>query len=173
MDALLTWLETLPVGALYSALALVAAIENVFPPVPADTVVAFGSFLAARGHGTALGTFLATWLGNVAGAMAMYAAGRHFGAEWMHAKLEKRSRGDLENRLQTLYGKYGLAALFMSRFIPGVRAIVPPFAGAVRIPAGRAALIMGSASAVWYGTVTIVAYKLGENWEQAAAMMGD
>jgi membrane protein DedA with SNARE-associated domain len=172
MDDVLTWLESLPVGALYGALGLVAAIENVFPPIPADTVVAFGSFLAARGHGTALGTFLATWLGNVGGAMAMYAAGRHFGADWMHARLAKRSRGDLEERLEKLYGKYGLAALFMSRFIPGVRAIVPPFAGAVRIPAGRAAVIMASASAVWYGTVTVVAYKLGENWEQAAAVMG-
>ena len=172
MDGVLEWLQSLPVGALYGALALVAAIENVFPPVPADTVVAFGSFLAARGHGTAVGTFLATWLGNVVGAMGMYAAGRRFGAEWMHARLAKRSRDDLEDRLERLYGRYGLAALFLSRFIPGVRAIVPPFAGALRIPAGRAAAIMASASAVWYGAVTIVAYKLGENWEEAARMMG-
>ena len=65
MGGILDWLESLPVGALYASLALVAAIENIFPPVPADTVVAFGSFLAARGHGTALGAFLATWVGNV------------------------------------------------------------------------------------------------------------
>ena len=172
MDDILVWLESLPVAALYAAVAIVAAIENVFPPVPADTVVAFGSFLAARAHGTAMGAFLATWLGNVAGAMAMYAAGRRYGAEWMHARLAKKSRDDLEDRLERLYGHYGLAALFISRFIPGVRAIVPPFAGALRIPAGRAAVIMATASAVWYGTVTIIAYKLGENWEQAAAMMG-
>jgi membrane protein DedA with SNARE-associated domain len=172
VEGVLAWLESLPVAALYGALAVVAALENIFPPLPADTVVAFGSFLAARGHGTALGTFLVTWLGNVAGAMGMYTAGRHFGADWMHARLEKRSRGDLEERLERLYGKYGLAALFMSRFIPGVRAIVPPFAGAVRIPAGRAAIVMASASALWYGTVTIVAYELGENWEQALAIIG-
>jgi membrane protein DedA with SNARE-associated domain len=172
VDGVLEWLQSLPVGALYAALAVVAAIENVFPPVPADTVVAFGSFLAARGHGTAAGTFLVTWLGNVAGAMGMYAAGRRFGAEWMHARLAKRSRDDLEDRLERLYGRYGLAALFLSRFIPGVRAIVPPFAGALKIPAGRAAAIMAVASAVWYGTVTIIAYKLGENWEEAAELMG-
>ena len=50
MSGILDWLETLPVAALYAALAIIAAIENIIPPVPADTVVAFGSFLAARGH---------------------------------------------------------------------------------------------------------------------------
>jgi membrane protein DedA with SNARE-associated domain len=28
------------------------------------------------------------------------------------------------------------------------------------------------ASAIWYGTVTLVAYNLGENWEQATATLG-
>ena len=156
----------MPVPALYAALAVVAALENIFPPVPADTVVAFGSFLAARGQGTALGVFVATWAGNLAGAMLIYAVGRRYGAE----RLERRMLGDraaeAESRLRTLYGKYGLTALFLSRFLPGVRAIVPPLAGALRVPAVRAAVAMGAASAVWYGAISYLAFRIGADWDQ-------
>lgn len=158
----------MPVPALYAALAVVAALENIFPPVPADTVVAFGSFLAARGQGTALGVFVATWAGNLAGAMLIYAVGRRYGAE----RLERRMLGDraaeAESRLRTLYGKYGLTALFLSRFLPGVRAIVPPLAGALRVPAVRAAVAMGAASAVWYGAISYLAFRIGADWDQLA-----
>jgi len=171
VSGILDWLETLPVGALYACLGLIAAIENIFPPVPADTVVAFGSFLAARGHGTALGAFLATWIGNVAGAMIMYAVGRYFGAEWLEARMARRGSGDVKLRLERMYGRYGLLAIFMSRFLPGIRAIVPPFAGALRVPPLRAAAMIAVASAIWYGTVTVVAYRLGANWEQATATL--
>ncbi|HUX32796.1 MAG TPA: DedA family protein [Gemmatimonadaceae bacterium] len=162
--ALLDWATGLPLGALYLFLGAIAATENVFPPVPADTVVAFGSFLAARGHGTALAAFTAVWVGNVAGAMGMYALGRRYGAE----RLERRLLGDraeqVEARLTTYYGRYGLAALFLARFIPGVRALVPPFAGALRVPPVQALLIMGSASAIWYGTVSYVGFRVGSDW---------
>ena len=172
MDGILAWLEGLPVAALYAALAIIAAVENVFPPIPADTIVAFGSFLAARGHGTILGAFLSTWLGNVVGAMLMFAAGRRYGAEWLHARLARKGRGELlEARLERMYGKYGLLAIFISRFLPGVRAIVPPFAGALKIPPVRAAAMIGLASGVWYGAITIVAYRLGENWERASQVL--
>ena len=172
MSGILAWLEGLPVGALYASLALIAAIENIFPPVPADTVVAFGSFLAARGHGTALGAFLSTWIGNVAGAMLMYAVGRHFGADWLTARMARRGGGDVQARLEGMYGRHGLFAIFLSRFLPGIRALVPPFAGALRVPPLRAAAMIAVASAIWYGTVTIVAYRLGANWEQATARLG-
>jgi membrane protein DedA with SNARE-associated domain len=172
VTGVLDWLESLPVGALYACLAVIAAIENIFPPVPADTVVAFGSFLAARGHGTVVGAFLATWIGNVAGAMLMYAVGRHFGADWLEARMARRGGSEMTGRLEAMYGKYGLTAIFMSRFLPGIRAIVPPFAGALRIPPLRAGAMIAIASAIWYGTVTVVAYNLGENWEKATAAIG-
>jgi membrane protein DedA with SNARE-associated domain len=161
VQGVLDWLTALPPAVLYLVLAVVAAIENVFPPVPADTVVAFGAFLAARGHATLAGAFLATLGGNLAGAMGMYAAGRRFGA----ARLEQRlAAGGSARRLEQFYGRYGALALFVSRFLPGVRALVPPFAGALRLPAWRVLLILGTASGIWYGVITFLAYRVGADW---------
>jgi membrane protein DedA with SNARE-associated domain len=172
VEAFLDRLAGMPVPALYAALALVAAIENVFPPAPADTVVAFGSFLAARGQGTAIGVFLVTWVGNLSGAMLMYGLGRRYGAERLERRLVGDRADEAESRLKALYGRYGLAALFVSRFLPAVRALVPPFAGALRVPFLRAAALMGAASAIWYGAVSYLAFRVGANWERVSATVG-
>lgn len=170
MAQFLDWLSSIPTALLYLILGGISAIENVFPPVPADTVVAFGSFLAARGHGTAIGAFLSTLVGNLVGAMAMYAAGRRYGAAALERRLAAPGNA---RRLQGLYGRYGFLALFASRFIPGVRALVPPFAGALRLPAGRVALVLGSASAIWYGLITALAFRIGSDWNALTARVGE
>jgi membrane protein DedA with SNARE-associated domain len=164
VQGLLDWLAALPAFALYAALAAAAAIENVFPPFPADTVVAFGSFIAAQGQGSVVGVFLATWIGNVAGAALMYALGRRYGAALLRGRL-LRAGPDAEARIDAMYRRHGLWALALSRFIPGVRAIVPPFAGALRLSPVRALAAMAVASAIWYGAITLLAYRVGSSWE--------
>ena len=162
MQPFFDWLAGLPPFALYAALAAAAALENFFPPFPADTVVAFGSFLAARGQGSLAGSLLATWLGNVAGAMGVYALGRRYGSGWLARRFGDEAA---ELRVRALYGRYGVWALALSRFVPGVRAIVAPLAGALRVPAYKAAAAIGAASAVWYGGLAYLAFRLGSDWE--------
>lgn len=172
MQGILDWLTGLPPVTLYLSMALAAAVENVFPPLPADTVVAFGSFLAARGNGTIVGAFLATWVGNLTGATLMYGAGRKYGAE----RIEKRLLGDkgssAEARLSAMYKRYGMVALFFSRFIPGVRGFVPPFAGAFRLPLIRSLVVMGVASGIWYGIISYLAFRVGSNWNDLQKAIG-
>jgi membrane protein DedA with SNARE-associated domain len=171
-QALLGWLAGLPPAVLYVSLGIFAAVENVFPPLPTDTVVAFGTWLAARGDGSALVAFLCTWVGNVAGAAAMYGVGRSHGAGWMRRKFPRLADEAGEVRLRSLYSRYGLVALVVSRFIPGVRALVPPFAGALHVPAVPAIAAMALASAVWYGLISYVAWKAGSDWGAVTSMIG-
>jgi membrane protein DedA with SNARE-associated domain len=169
MAEVLAWLSALPPWALYGALAAIAAAENVFPPLPADTVVGLGAFLAARGEGSLVGAFLSTWLGNLAGALAMYGVGRKL----PNGALLARLGGDgAEQKLQAMYARHGTWALFTSRFLPGVRAIVPPFAGALRLPFVPVALAMGVASALWYGAIAWLGFRFGRDLETLQSMIG-
>ena len=159
--------------ALYLALAIVAAVENIFPPVPADTVVAFGSFLAARGQASVLLAFLSTWGGNVGGAMLMYHLGRRYGADRLMARLAPGSAGvGAEARLRAWYGRRGIWALGISRFLPGARALVPPLAGALRVPPLKAATAIAVASGIWYGAITFFAYRVGDTWDEMSRRVG-
>lgn len=45
------------------------------------------------------------------------------------------------------------------------RAVVPPFAGVARVPAGRALLPMALASGLWYGAIVWLVATLGTNFQ--------
>lgn len=172
LDAALAWLQGLPRVPLYAIMGMLAAIENIFPPIPADVMVAFGAFLAARGGDAAWPPFLAVWVGNIAGAGAMFWLGRRYGAATVERRfhLDKGGRGDA--RILGWYQRFGVLAFFVTRFVPGLRAIVPPVAGALRIPATGALLAMGAASGLWYGAITWFAFRAGANWEVLRGTIG-
>ena len=172
MQDFLGWLTGLPIAAVYAALGLAAALENIFPPLPADTVVAFGAFLAARGQGSVVGSFLSTWTGNLIGAGIMYWVGRRYGAAFIRRHVPGLGGARAEERMRAMHGKYGLAALFISRFLPGLRAVVPPFAGALRLPAVPALVVMGAASGLWYAAITWLALSVGSSWDALLERMG-
>ena len=93
MEGVLAWLGALPPAALYVILALVAATENFVPPIPADVIVAFGSFLAAANIARRFRRSSRSVIGNVGGALGMFALGRRFGAEWIRRRLRVMGEG--------------------------------------------------------------------------------
>lgn len=161
MNALLAWLATLPDPLLYGALVLAAFAENVFPPLPADTVIALGAFVAARGNGTAFGVWSATMLGNVGGAMLMYGLGHRYGLPWLIRRFPSVVSPSAADRFAERFQTQGMVAVVVSRFLPAVRALVPPMAGALGIGAARAAIAMTLASGVWYGGICTLAFRAG------------
>ena len=50
-------------------------MENLFPPIPADTFVLLGALLAAGGRVDAWTVFFVTWLSNTVAALAVYWTG--------------------------------------------------------------------------------------------------
>ena len=165
LDSVIQWLTNLPPTTLYVAIIFLSAFENFFPPFPSDGVIAFGSFLVARAHGSPLTVFLLGLGGSVGGAATTYFLARRFGSGAVLRRLEKFAGPTAEDRLKALYSRYGVGALFVSRFLPGVRAIVPPFAGAMRLPAAQVLGAITAASAVWFGLITFLAFRAGDDWE--------
>ncbi len=169
LEALLDWLAALPPTALLPAMAALAAVENIFPPIPADVLVAFGGFIAARKDGTPIPAFLAVWLGSVSGALFMFAVGRRMGRAWIARRFNLKPGGTNEKRLTDWYVRFGTFGLFVSRFLPAFRALVPPMAGALRLSLPRVAIAISLASGLWYGLITWLAFTAGSNWESLAS----
>lgn len=158
LDRLIQVLLEVPPGPLYTMVGVLAAIENIIPPVPADTAVALGAFLSAGGVISANMVFAVTWGANVTSAVAVYAAARHLGRPFFTGRLGRRLLKPRNlARLERVYDRYGTWGIFLSRFIPGARAVVAPFAGIAGLKAGRAVVPLALASAIWYGALTFVA----------------
>lgn len=150
-----------------------AAAENVFPPIPADTAVAIGAFLSTAGTVSALNVFLVTWVANVATAASVYYAGRVVGRPFFRGRIGRRLMHPRRlARLEGLYRDHGSWGIFLSRFIPGVRGVVPPFAGVVRLGFWRAVPPMALASGIWYGTLTFLAATLITRVDDVVTLVG-
>jgi membrane protein DedA with SNARE-associated domain/uncharacterized tellurite resistance protein B-like protein len=156
----------------YAVLGLLAAVENVVPPVPSDAAVALGAFLSHRGVTTFAAVFLVTWVSNLIGAAGVYFVARRYGRRLFASPtgrrlLAPRSLAIIERE----YLRFGIVGIFISRFLPGIRAVVPPFAGLVGLGAIRTLGPMGLASAIWYGGLTMVGALIGSEWERISALI--
>jgi membrane protein DedA with SNARE-associated domain len=65
-------LSDLPDLLVYFLLALSAYVENLVPPIPGDTITAFGAFLVGTGRLDFFGVFLSTTLGSLLGFLTLF-----------------------------------------------------------------------------------------------------
>lgn len=171
LQSLIQWMAGVPSAVLYAVLAAAACLENLVPPLPADSVIALGAFLAARGHGSPWGAWAATMVGNLAGALLMYRIGARVGIGWLMARVPGLGSRERADQLGARLTAQGIAAVAVSRLLPGVRALVPPVAGAIGLPFTGTAVAMGLASALWYGLICWVAFTAGTNADVLLARM--
>jgi membrane protein DedA with SNARE-associated domain len=141
-------------------------MENLIPPVPADTFVLVGAFLAEKGKADPLIVFAVTWLANVGSAVGVYFVAHRFGESFFttragHFLLQPKQ---LE-QVGRFYEKWGIPAIFVSRFLPAFRALVPVFAGVTRVPLTRVLPPLAAASALWYGLLVYLGALASRNWD--------
>jgi membrane-associated protein len=153
-------------------LGIGAAVENVVPPVPADTFVLFGGLLAGLGRADPAIVFVGVWTGNVGIALAVYGLARRYRQGLRETWLGRRVLHPRQlEQIRVFYQRWGTPAIFLSRFLPGVRAVVPVFAGLSRLGFWSVALPMAAASALWYGALVYLGATAGRNWEAIRAMV--
>jgi membrane protein DedA with SNARE-associated domain len=164
MTDFIAWMNGLPSPLVYLVLTMGAAIENIVPAVPADTFVALGGFLAGAGDLNVWWVAIGTITANVLGAIGVFYVSRRHGAGFFRRGFGKRLMSPHQmERMGTFYERWGVLAMFGSRFLPGLRAIVPVFAGATHQPWTRVVPPLALASAIWYGGLVALGLLAGQN----------
>ena len=172
MDAVIEWFDALPPALIYVTLGLGAALENVFPPVPADTFVLLGGFLASAGAARPGWVFAVTWSANVVSALVVYRLGHVYGRPFFeHGWGQRLLSGRQLELLGTFYARWGTLAIFFTRFLPGFRAVVPVFAGVTHRRFGEVVLPIAVASALWYGALVWVGAVTEQNLDAILAWL--
>jgi len=168
----LAWMDLVPPVVVYVTLGLGAALENIVPAVPADTFVALGGLLSTLGDLDVRWIFVATWSLNTASAMLMYRVG------WIHGRpFFERGWGQRVlkphqmDRMVRFYDRWGTWAIFLTRFLPGLRAVVPIFAGVTQQRPLFVVAPIASASAIWYGALIWIGVATGHNLDTLRAVL--
>lgn len=164
MNAILDFLGSRGPFLLYALLGSGSALENLFPPIPADTFVLLGAFLAAGGRADATTVFLVTWLANTVSALLVYWMGYRLGRPFFQVGLGRHVLNPAQlRRLGDFYSRWGLPAIFLARFLPGLRAMVPVFAGVTHQRFLVVAFPVLVASGIWYGALVWLGASAGRN----------
>lgn len=154
IQRLIGLLTGLPPGAAYALIAAGAALENVFPPVPSDTFTILGAVLTDRGGLQAPWVLLSAWLANVTGAMFVYGVARRHGPAFFRDGWGRRVlRPHQFARVTIFYERYGLWAIFFSRFLPVLRVVIPTFAGFSGLGVVRTVIPVATASLLWNAVI--------------------
>ena len=163
----------------YPGMALLIAVENLFPPIPSEVILTFGGFLTTR---TALDVWwVVAWatLGAVAGALALYGVGRALGGQRMNALLAapwgKRLGFDAEAaaRAAGWFEKKGAKTVLFCRCVPILRSLISIPAGMARMNLVRFLLYTTAGSFVWNAVLVHLGAAAGESWALLARRFAD
>ena len=157
---------------MYALIATLAAVENIFPPVPADVAVALGAFLSGRGVMNAWVVFVLTWVANVSSGAAVYALARRHGTVVTRGFLGRHIfTPNTVAHIAEQYRRHGSYGIFISRLLPVWRAVVMPFAGMAGVTPARALIPLALASGMYYGALTYLINRLGTDLEVVLATL--
>ena len=153
----------------YWGVAVLIALENVFPPIPSELILPLAGFLAGQGRLNLIGVLLAAAAGSLTGAYLLYGLGRWLGEERIRRFTRRFGRWllmdehDLDQAFHWFAGHSGRAVL-LGRLMPGVRSFISIPAGVTRMPLGRFTLATALGSAVWDGALIGLGWWLGNQW---------
>lgn len=157
---------------LYFFLFLSAIVENLLPPIPGDTITAFGAFLVGTGRLNYLLVYIVTTIGSVIGFMALFFLGRYLEREFfMNRNFSFFSAESIE-KTEEWFRRYGSFVILLNRFVPGIRSVVSLVSGISRLNPLRVSLLALVSAAVWNLIWIHTGYTLGNNWDIVKMKMG-
>ncbi len=164
-------ISSLGAGWFYFALFLSAYIENIFPPVPGDTVTVFAAYLVGRSQQHLTGVFVSTNLGSIAGFMTYYAVGRLIHPEYFVRKNYRFLPATSFKTAGEWFQRWGYWIVLGNRFLSGIRSVISLMCGMYRLPWVRVLVLSAVGCSVWNGLMILAGYLLGENWRSIEYLM--
>lgn len=147
----------------YWAVFIGIAIENMGIPLPGETIVIVGGFLAGSGElnywlvlssaiaGAILGDNFGYWVGRFGGWQLLVKIGRVFGLQEQQLEQAK-----------IRYSKNAVQAVFFGRFVTLLRIFAGPLAGITQMPYKQFLLCNSGGATVWATTIVSLSFFLGK-----------
>jgi len=135
-------------------------------PLPEETVIIAGGFLAYKGYTNLYMTIAILVGGALVGDVIIYFLGRKWGDKVLRFKfLQAVLTEDKIQKTKEYFGKYGDKAVFLSRFFAGIRPVTFFMSGTMGMEPGKFLLMDGLAAVISIPLNTFVVYYLGADIE--------
>jgi membrane protein DedA with SNARE-associated domain len=158
---------------LYLFLFASAVVENLFPPIPGDTITIFGAFLVGTGRLSYPLVYLATTTGSVAGFMSLVFAGRFLEREFFMKKNYRFFSAQSILSAESWFARYGYFMVLANRFLPGIRSVISLVSGITRLNLVKTFILSLISACVWNLMWIHAGFLLGNNWDTVRERAGD
>ena len=155
----------------YLGIGLLIAIENIFPPIPSEVILAFGGFMTTKTVLNEIGVILSATIGSTIGAIVLYLIGKILNKERLEkivsgkiGKVLRLKPEDIE-KADKWFDTKGQKTVFICRFIPIVRSLISIPAGMSEMKIWKFLLYTIFGSAIWNTVLVLLGKKLGDSWE--------
>lgn len=160
----------------YLGVALLVALENLFPPIPSEIVLPFAGFVARDGRANLAGMVLAATAGSMVGAWVLYYVAAKIGPMRLHLFLVKYGAwfrltpADID-RAERWFDRRSVVAVLVGRCVPLIRSLVSIPAGFRRMSLGRFSLYTLIGSLAWNIALIGAGYGLRSRWDQVESVI--
>ena len=161
----------------YLAIILLIALENIFPPIPSEIILAFGGYATTLKDSNlkVWGVIIAATLGSLIGAIALYGVGRLLPAErlakWLNGRVGKILHLDKDDvyKAEKWFNNKGKSTVLICRCIPIVRSLISVPAGMAKMPLGIFFIFTTIGSLTWNTILVYLGCGAGAAWERIMA----
>jgi membrane protein DedA with SNARE-associated domain len=166
-----TWIPVIMTKMGYLGIGLLMFGENLFPPIPSELIMPLAGFAIAKGEMEFLPVITAGVVGTILGCLPWYYLGKLISEERL-AHWADRYGGWLGlsgkdiDRSKDWFQRYGIAAVFFGRLVPGIRTLISLPAGIESMPLQTFLLFSTAGATIWVTALTALGYFLGDNYEE-------
>ena len=161
----------IPPVVLYAVVFGSCILESFFPPWPTDVIAVYAGFLAGRGLLDPTLVFAVAIGGSQIGVMGAFWLGRRWGRSLLAGPIGRYLPAGYLGQLEAWFDRYGAPAIAVSRFFPGIRALVTPVAGLAGFAAWKVWVFAGVSVVLWNVFVVGVGLLAGTQLEWARQIL--
>ena len=165
------WITSFITEGGYLAVALLMALENLFPPVPSELIMPFAGAVAARGDLSFALVVAAGSIGSLLGTLPWYWAGSKLGAERLKRWSDRHGRwltitADDIDRANRWFDRHGSWAVASGRLVPALRTVISAPAGIMAMPFWKFLLWSSLGTVAWTSLLAGLGLLLGDRYDQ-------
>ncbi len=156
----------------YLILLVSAFVENIFPPIPGDTVTVIGAYFVSTGKLGFWGVYISTTIGSVIGFFTMYLLGLKLGTKLLNTRWGKKAiNPEKMKKVEYWFAKYGYWVVAANRFLSGTRSVISLFAGFFNLRWPLVLLFSFISASIWNGLLIYGGYLVGVNWSKITVIL--
>ncbi len=151
-------------------IALLIAIENIFPPIPSEVILSFGGFMTTYTQLSVFDVIFASTIGSLIGAIILYGIGLILNKDRiisicngkvgriLHLKSEDIEKSDKWFESKSSY------AVLICRCIPIVRSLISIPAGMSKMNFPKFIILTTIGTVIWNTAITFLGRFAGNSW---------